>query len=57
MVGLVGKEMMKMGKVTFTRKEDQSKGVGMGFMGRSPESPCQFLETHLALLAWDDLLG
>jgi len=35
-------------------KEDQGKGVGMG---GSLESPCQFLECHLALLACDDLLG
>ena len=37
-------------------KEDQGKGMGMGFKGRSPESPGQFLECHLALFAWDDLL-
>ena len=45
------------GKVTSTRKEDQGKGVGMGFMGVSPGFPCQGLESHLALFAWDDLLG
>jgi len=44
-------------KVTSARKEDQSKRVDMGFMGRSPELPCQFLECHLAVLSRDNLLG
>jgi len=25
--------------------------------GGPPESPCQFLECHLALFIWDDILG
>jgi len=31
--------------------------VGTGFIGGdSPKSSCQFLEGHLAVFAWDDLL-
>ena len=39
-----------------TSRSSEGKGVGMGFIGGSPESFCQFFEGHFALHARDDFL-
>ena len=55
------RERMKEVTSTLEEVEDRGKVVwrrsGHRLLGGSPESPCQFLECHLALFAWDGLLG